>query len=91
MCNQDLTAKIRELKELKALADDLSNEIAAVEDSIKQEMTARNAEEIRVDVYCIRWKPVTSHRLDIKALRLELPEIAARYTKTTESKRFTIQ
>ena len=91
MCNQDLTAKIRELKELKALADDLSNEIAAVEDSIKQEMTARNAEEIRVDVYCIRWKPVTSRRLDTKALRLELPEIAARYTKTTESKRFTIQ
>ena len=91
MCNQDLTAKIRELKELKALSDDLSNEIAAVEDSIKQEMTARNAEEIRVDVYCIRWKPVTSRRLDTKALRLELPEIAARYTKTTESKRFTIQ
>ena len=91
MCNQDLTAKIRELKELKALADDLSNEIAAIEDSIKQEMTARNAEELRIDVYCVRWKPVTSHRLDAKALRLELPEIAERYTKTTQLKRFTVQ
>lgn len=91
MCNQDLTAKIRELKELKALADDLSNEIAAIEDSIKQEMTARNAEELRVDVYCVRWKPVTSHRLDTKALRLELPEIAERFTKTTQLKRFTVQ
>lgn len=59
-----MTAKVRELKELKALAEELAQEITAIEDAIKAELTARNAEEMTVDVYKIRWTKVTSSRFD---------------------------
>jgi len=82
--------KIRELKSLKIMADELDAEITSIEDSIKAEMTNRNVNEMVVDVFKIRWKPVPGSRVDITALKKELPDIAARFTKPTESKRFTI-
>jgi predicted phage-related endonuclease len=86
----DLTAKVRELKELKLMADELSNEITAIEDAIKAEMTAQDTTELIVDVFKIRWTPVVSSRLDTTALKKELPDIAARFTKTIESRRFQV-
>ncbi|MDR1002071.1 MAG: hypothetical protein LBL82_02215 [Oscillospiraceae bacterium] len=53
-------------------------------------MTARNTEEIIGTDYKIRWTAYTSNRVDTTALKKELPDIAARYTKTTESRRFTV-
>ena len=64
MSANEMTSKIRELKELKAMADELAAEITAIEDSIKAEMTARNTEEMTVDVYKIHWTKVLSNRFD---------------------------
>ena len=86
----NLTAKIRELKELKMMAEELSAEITAIEDTIKAEMTAQDATEMVVDIFKIRWTPVTSSRVDTTALKKELPDIAARFTKKIESRRFSI-
>ena len=38
----------------------------------------------------VRWAHVTSKRLDQKALKADHPNIAKAYTKTTESRRFTL-
>ena len=51
MSKTEMTNKVRELKELKAMADELAAEITAIEDSIKADMTAQDVEEITVDVY----------------------------------------
>lgn len=67
MSANEMTAKVRELKELKALAEKLAQEITAIEDAIKAELTARNAEEMTVDVYKIRWTKVISSRFDMRA------------------------
>ncbi len=91
MTTQEKTAKIRELKELKLMADELSSEITAIEDSIKAEMTAREVNEMVVDIFTVRWTPTTTSRVDTKALKLELPDIAARFTKTSQSRRFEIR
>lgn len=48
MSTNELTSKVRELKELKAMADELAAEITSIEDIIKAEMTARNTEEMLV-------------------------------------------
>ncbi len=40
MSMNELTKKVRELKELKAMADELAAEITAIEDDLKAEMTA---------------------------------------------------
>ncbi len=90
MNKEELLQKIHELKSLKIMADELAAEITAIEDTIKQEMTAQGVDTLTVDVYKISWKTVTSSRLDTTAIKHDLPELAAKYTKTTESRRFTV-
>ena len=90
MSANEMTAKVRELKELKAMAEELAQEIAAIEDDIKAEMTARNTEEMTVDVYKVRWTRVKSSRFDTTAFKKAMPEIAQQFTKTIESRRFML-
>jgi predicted phage-related endonuclease len=90
MSANELTAKVRELKELKAMADELSAEITAIEDAIKATMTERGVDELTVDVYKIRWSAVKSTRFDSTGFKKAMPELYDRFTKTTESRRFTI-
>lgn len=90
MSANELTSKIRELKELKAMADELAAEITTIEDAIKAEMTAREVDEMTVDVYKVRWTHVTSTRFDSTAFKKAMPELHKQFTKTTESRRFTV-
>ena len=86
----DLAAKIHQLKKLKLDAAELEKSITEIEDEIKQELTERNVAELIVDIFKIRWTPYTSTRVDTTALKEELPDIAARYSKTTEHRRLVI-
>ena len=90
MSTNELTGKVRELKELKAMAEELAAEISAIEDTIKAEMTARDTDEMTVDVFNIRWKKVVSSRFDTIAFKKAMPELAERFTKQTESRRFSV-
>ena len=90
MSTNEMTAKVRELKELKVLAEELAAEITAIEDEIKAEMTARNADEMTVDVYKIRWTPVTSSRFDSASFKRAMPDLYGKFTKTTTSRRFSV-
>lgn len=69
MSANELTSKVRELKELKAFAEQIADEITAIEDLIKAEMTERNTEEMTVDVFKIRWTRMTSSRFDTAAFK----------------------
>lgn len=90
MSKNEITSKVRELKELKAMADELAAEITAIEDSIKADMTAQGVEEIIVDVFTVRYKTVTSKRFDTTAFKKAMPDLAAQFTKQTESRRFSV-
>lgn len=90
MSANEMTAKVRELKELKAMADEIAAEITAIEDEIKAEMTARNTEEMTVDIFKIRWTHVTSSRFDSARFKKAMPELYGQFTKTTQSRRFSI-
>ncbi len=37
------------------------------------------------------WKSISSKRLDTKALQVDMPDVYAKYTKTSESRRFSIK
>lgn len=86
----ELNGKIKELRSLRRLADELAGEIEALQDVIKAEMTARSVDELTGDDWKVTWKAVTSNRLDGTSLKKELPDIAARYTKASVSRRFTL-
>lgn len=90
MDKTELISKVRELKELKQMADELAAEIASIEDELKAEMLAQNAEEMTVDVFKLRYKTVVSSHFDSKAFKATHEELYKQYSKQTESRRFTI-
>lgn len=90
MSTNELTAKVKQIQELKRMSEEIAAEIETLTDAVKSEMTERNTTEMVVDCFKIRWTTVKSSRIDTTALKKELPEVAERYTKQTESKRFSI-
>jgi len=86
----ELDSKIKELRELRRMMDELQTEIDGITDTIKAEMTARNVDTLAGADWKATWKAVTTNRLDSTALKKELPDIAARYTKASVSRRFTL-
>ena len=90
MSTNEMTNTVREYKELKAFAEQIADEIAALEDKIKAEMTTRNTEELTVDVFKIRWTTVQSSRFDTTAFKKAMPELAEQYTRQTSTRRFSI-
>ena len=85
-----MNGKIKELRELRRMADELQAEIDSLQDTIKAEMTARDVDTLAGTDWRVTWKNVTSNRLDSTALKKELPEIAARFMKQTTARRFVL-
>ena len=90
MSMNEMEAKVSELRELRRMADDLAAEIAALEDDLKAYMAANNADELHGPSFKITWKPITSSRLDSKALKTAAPELWERFTKTVTTRRFIL-
>lgn len=90
MNKTELEQKVIELKELKVMAEELQNEITAIEDNIKAEMIAQNVNELQVGIFKIRWTPVTSNRFDTTAFKNKYADLYKQFIKVIESKRFTI-
>ena len=75
MSINDITEKIRKLKEAQAFAAEIAAEIETLQDEIKAEMTTRNTDTLQADIFTVRWTTVKSARLDSKALKAEEPEL----------------
>ncbi len=90
MSTTEITNKVRELKELKAMAEQIAAEITAIEDVIKAEMTERDTEEMTVDVYKVRYTKVKSNRFDTTAFKKEYASLYEQFVKQTECRRFSI-
>ena len=90
MSIKELEAKAQTLKELQRMQEELEEEIASAQDEIKAIMTEQGTDSLVAGAFKITWKPVTSSRLDAAALKKELPELAARFTKETTARRFIV-
>lgn len=90
MSMEEISSKIKELRELKRMQEELADEIGTLEDEIKAHMTATQTDTITTAEYKVTWKTVTTNRIDTTALKKALPDVAERFTKTTTSKRFTV-
>ncbi len=88
MSINEIESKVRELRQLQALIEEASAEAEAIKDAIKAQMG--DSEELRAGEYKVTWKAVTSSRLDSKALKEALPEVAQLFTRTTTSRRFCV-
>jgi predicted phage-related endonuclease len=90
MTANELTKTVRDLKELKAMAADLTAEITTLEDHLKAEMTARGTDEMTVDVFKVRWTLVMSNRFDSNAFKATHASLYNQYSKPVETRRFSI-
>ena len=90
MSTNEMNTKVQQLRELRRMADELSAEIEALTDSIKAEMNTRGTDELTGADWRITWKPVTSSRFDSTGLKKAMPELAARFTKTSTTRRFLL-
>lgn len=88
MSTNELTAKVRQLRELQALIEEAQAEAETIRDQIKAHMG--DQEELRAGGYKVTWKVVKSARIDAKALRVALPEVAERFTAETTVRRFSV-
>ena len=82
--------KIDELRELMRMKEELEAEITALQDEIKAVMTAENTDELRGADYKVTWRQYQQSRIDSKALKEDLPEVAEKYTKIITTRRFLI-
>lgn len=90
MSMNELESKVSQLRELRRMAEELQAEITATEDELKAYMTANAAEELMGPTFRITWKPVTSTRIDSKAMKAEMPGLWKRFSKTTTARRFIL-
>lgn len=78
----DLAQYIRMQEEAAAMVESLK-------DQLKERMTAAGVESLAGSEHKATYKAVTSSRVDTAAIKRDMPEVAARYTKTTTARRFT--
>ena len=88
MSINELEMKCRELRQLQNLIEEAQAEAETIKDAIKAAMG--DSEAIQAGEYKITWKPVTTTRLDSKALKAALPDVVERFTKTTTTRRFCV-
>lgn len=88
MTIKEMETKARELRELKRFADQIQDEIDTLQDALKAAMG--DQEQVVCGEYKITYKPMESARIDTKALKKALPEVAEQFTKITATKRFSV-
>lgn len=90
MSINEMDSKIKELRELRRMAEELAAEIDSIQDTIKAHMDAQGVDTIAGTDWKVTYKAVTSSRLDTTALKKALPDLAQQFTKTSTSRRFCV-
>lgn len=88
MSTTELTALCTQYKELQRLKEEITAEMETISDTIKAAMGT--TEKLTAGQYKIMYTTVNGSRLDTTKLKKALPEIAAAFTISTSSRRFTI-
>ena len=85
MSSTEILSLVEQYKEAQQLIEAAQAEMDDLKRQITEEMTRMDA-----GTHKVRYQTVTSSRLDSKGLKAAAPELAARFTKTTTSRRFSI-
>lgn len=85
----NLDTIMAELAQYIRMQEEAAAMVESLKDQLKERMTAAGVESLAGSEHKAIYKAVTSSRVDTTALKKELPEVAARYTKTTTARRFT--
>lgn len=85
----DINAIMTELAQYTRMAEEIAATVDSLKDTLKKYMEENQLETLTGNEHKATYKTVTSSRIDTTALKRNAPDIAEKYTKTTETKRFT--
>ena len=88
MAMDNLNALMREIAEYTRMAEEIGATLDSLKDILKKHMEENGLDSIAGSEHKASYKAVTSSRIDTTALKRDMPEIAAKYTKTTNTRRF---
>ena len=91
MSQEEIITTVGELQELRRMQEELEAEIEAAQERIKTHMLVNGAETLTAGAWKVSYKAVTSSRFDSTAFRKAMPDLAARFTRSTTTRRFTVQ
>lgn len=91
MSQEEIITTVEELQELRRMQEELEAEIKAAQERIKTHMLVNGAETLTAGAWKVSYKAVTSSRFDSTAFRKAMPDLAARFTRSTTTRRFTVQ
>ena len=86
----EIDAKVKELKELRDMEAEVKSSIAAIEDSLKAEMLAKNTDVLSGKDYLITWKTTITNRFDSAAFKLTHADLFNQFSRSTTTRRFVI-
>ena len=81
--------KMKELMKLQRQHEAIEEQMEAIKEEIKTEMTVRGVGTIKTNKYSATWMDVTSNRFDSAAFKKVYGPLYQSYTKPVVSKRFT--
>ena len=91
MTTNMMIRKIETFNEVEQMIEELKAEAESIKDSIKEQMTLNDVDEMQVGDYVIRYVDVLSSRFDTKRFKDEMGcDLYKAYTKEISSKRFSI-
>ena len=88
---KNIDSTMKELAQYTRIMEEAAATVDGLKDEIKKYMEEHNTDILTGNEHKATYKAVTSNRIDTAALKKDLPDIAAQYTKTTETKRFLFQ
>ena len=86
---KNIDSIMRELAQYTRIMEEAAATVDGLKDEIKKYMEEHNTDVLIGNEHKASYKAVASNRIDTTALKKDMPDIAAQYTKTTETKRFT--
>ncbi len=86
----EIDAKVKELKELRDMEAEVKSSIAAIEDSLKAEMLAKNTDVLSGKDYLITWETIITNRFDSAAFKLTHADLFNQFSRSTTIRRFVI-
>ena len=88
---KNIDSTMKELAQYTRIMEETAAIIEGLKDEIKRYMEEHDTDILTGNEHKATYKAVTSNRIDTSALKKDMLDIAAQYTKTTETKRFTFQ
>lgn len=91
MENYEIQQKVKEIRELTHMADEIHLEIESIQDSLKAVMSQRNTDTLIGADFKITWKLTQTNRFDTKAFKNARLMDYEQFIRRTETRRFVVR